>query len=118
MPDIPNDTELARRAAEAAATATAHTEHVAADASVNRIVAAVMSAAHSEFDPPMGPVIEASDVAAILGTLHDGHGVMASDIILARKAKGLATVLAMRDEGASVEQLLAAIVAAGPTWGT
>lgn len=82
------------------------------------IVAGVMSAAHSEFDPPMGAVIEASDVAAIHGVLSTGAGVHASDLILARKAKGLAEVLRLREEGASIEAILAAIQQAGPAWGT
>ena len=86
-------------------------------ASELHIVAGVMSAAHSEFDPPLGPLIEASDVAAIESTLKDGHGVHASDIILARKAKGLQIVLAMREAGASVETIEQAIKGA-PSWGS
>jgi hypothetical protein len=118
MPDQPSDAELAARAAVKAEAVTEHTQHTTAEASVSRIVAAVMSAAHSEFDPPMGPVIEASDVAAILGTLHDGHGVYASDIILARKAKGLQTVLTLRDEGMAIDAILHVIETAGSAWGT
>jgi hypothetical protein len=84
------------------------------------IAAGVMSSAHSEFDPPMGAVIEASDVAAILGVMAAGHGVAspeASALILARKAKGLAEVLRLRDEGTSIQDIVEAITAAGPSWG-
>jgi hypothetical protein len=93
----------------------------AADVGTITISAGVMSAAHSDWDPPMGQVIEASDVAAILGVMAAGHGVAspeASQLILARKATGLQTVLAWRDAGASVETILAQIALAGPSWGT
>jgi hypothetical protein len=80
------------------------------------IQAGVLSIAHSENDPGLGDVIEASDVKAIVSVLAEGTSVHDSVAILARKAAGLAHVIARRDAGVGLIELLAEIAQGGPPW--
>jgi hypothetical protein len=80
------------------------------------IVAGVMSASANEWDPPMVEAMEASDHRAILAVLAEGHGVHASDLILARKSAGLQCILRARESGASIQALLEMIARGGPPW--
>ncbi len=81
-----------------------------------KIVSGVMSANSNEWDPHMVQVMDASDAAAINGVLSEGHGVHASDLILARKHAGLQTILRAREAGMSIPALLEMVARGGPPW--